>query len=188
MNKYEKMIENKQFITPKRNTHFHKFVAERFKSWTMWFPGCVVHHWDENPCNNHPLNLGCMTASEHSRLHSAGVKKSDEFRKACSDRMKGIKRGPLSEETKTKIKETLTGVKHTQEHRTNISKSLKGKPQPIETCIARGNALTKRYIIVDNTKYTIKEAAMKFELNLLSLRCAVQRKLTKHKNIEFIIV
>lgn len=83
-------IETKNFITDKRDKRFHQAVAKRFKSWTMWFPGCVVHHWDENPCNNHPLNLGCMTRSEHMSLHmkgnkhNVGKKASDKTRNKMS--------------------------------------------------------------------------------------------------------
>lgn len=39
---------------------------------------------------------------------------------------KGLKTGPRSEETKLRIKETLSGLKHTKERRTNISNGLKG--------------------------------------------------------------
>lgn len=66
-------IETKNFITTKRDHKFYQAVAERFKLWTMWFPGCTVHHWDENHCNNHPLNLGCMTSAEHTILHHKGI-------------------------------------------------------------------------------------------------------------------
>lgn len=32
-------------------------------------PGCVVHHIDFNPENDHPLNLIALTRKVHARLH-----------------------------------------------------------------------------------------------------------------------
>lgn len=123
--KYIKMIENKEFITKKRNKKFHKFVAERFKSWTMWFPGCDVHHWDENPCNNHPLNLGCMTHKEHMKLHGdakKGILRSSEIKIKISKTKTGKTKKPHSKETKLKMSLAHKGKIVSEETRSKFYK------------------------------------------------------------------
>lgn len=67
-------IKTDNFTTSKRYQYFYQAVAKHFKDLTGWFDGCVVHHIDENPCNNHPSNLKCMTNSEHAILHSKSRK------------------------------------------------------------------------------------------------------------------
>jgi hypothetical protein len=65
-----------------------------------YFPGCVVHHVDEDKHNNAASNLCCMTRSKHSAMHykysearftkvksegpwNKGKKMSEEFREHC---------------------------------------------------------------------------------------------------------
>ena len=64
-----------------------------------YFPGCYVHHKDEDKGNNCWDNLQCMTNEEHARLHAdptyilnyirknglhnKGKKMSDVFREHC---------------------------------------------------------------------------------------------------------
>lgn len=35
-----------------------------------YFPGCIVHHKDEDKHHNDTSNLQCMSRSEHSRIHA----------------------------------------------------------------------------------------------------------------------
>lgn len=69
-----------------------------------WFEGCVVHHIDEDPHNNHYTNLMCLSRSEHARHHAdpyaivqytkthgptnKGKQMSEEFRRKCSESAK----------------------------------------------------------------------------------------------------
>ena len=49
----------------------------------------IVHHKNENPRDNNIDNLEVITLAEHARLHHWGRKRSDEIRRAQSERMKG---------------------------------------------------------------------------------------------------
>ena len=68
-------IKTNNFVTIIRDPKFYTFVAKYFKDSTGWFDGCVVHHIDENPCNNHPSNLQCMTRKDHSSMHKISIKR-----------------------------------------------------------------------------------------------------------------
>ena len=52
----------------KRIMGIHQLVAMTFNP--AWFPGCVVHHIDENKYNNNDWNLECMSVSTHARTHN----------------------------------------------------------------------------------------------------------------------
>ena len=54
--------------TGRRVFGVHQLVAMTFNS--DWFPGCIVHHVDENKYNNNDWNLECMSRAEHARLHN----------------------------------------------------------------------------------------------------------------------
>lgn len=56
-----------------------------------------------------PEELIFLTHSEHTRLHSAGRKFSEEHKAKMSAIRKGKKHGPHSEETKAKISAALKG-------------------------------------------------------------------------------
>lgn len=69
-----------------------------------YYPGCVVHHKDENTLHNDIANLECLDRSEHSAKHAdserlanyirvqgpwnKGKKMSIEFCQKCSDSAK----------------------------------------------------------------------------------------------------
>lgn len=159
MKKYKKMIENKEFITTKRNRRFYMFVAEYFKDVTKWFPKCTIHHLDENPCNNHPLNLSCMTKAEHCSIHRKGKARS--------------------EETIIKMRESNIGKHHTAEA---IAKMC--KPYTLD----RIANITKYYIIINDITFTIVEASNKFSLNLNSLKNTIYKGRTKYNGLEFKVV
>lgn len=38
-------------------------------------PGHDIHHIDNNPTNNDPSNLICITKSDHKRIHAGWIKK-----------------------------------------------------------------------------------------------------------------
>lgn len=48
----------------------HRLVALTFNP--NFFPGCVVHHKDENKYNNNIDNLEVMTQAEHAKGHKPG--------------------------------------------------------------------------------------------------------------------
>lgn len=68
--KFKLALETNNFITTKREPKFYRMIAKHFKEVTEWFDGCVVHHKDGNPCNNHPSNLQCLTIKDHNLLHN----------------------------------------------------------------------------------------------------------------------
>ena len=79
-----------------------------------------------------------LTRSEHNRLHRIGKHASNETKNKLSESHKGKpswnKGISQTQETKDKIRETLTGRTLSQEHRDNVSKSMKGKsPSNLET-------------------------------------------------------
>ena len=51
-----------------------------------------------------------LTHSEHRRLHLKGVPKSEAHKKAISEALKGVPRGPFSEATKKAMSEAHKGV------------------------------------------------------------------------------
>lgn len=76
----------------------HQVVAMTFKP--EYYPGCVVHHKDENKGHNYAENLEVESRNDHSRHHAnpdamlewqkknggpvnKGQKMSDEFREKC---------------------------------------------------------------------------------------------------------
>ncbi len=80
----------------------HQVIAMKYLD---YFPGCVVHHKDENKKNNELSNLEILHRSDHSRLHAKennnlakyviengppnkGKKMSEEFCKKCSESAK----------------------------------------------------------------------------------------------------
>lgn len=70
--------------------------------------GYVIHHRNGDETNDDVDNLEMLLHGEHTSLHS--------------------KRREITQETKDKISETLTGRKLSEEHCLNISKALKNKP------------------------------------------------------------
>lgn len=59
--------------THNMNIDEHRFVWEQYHNATHHTREngyiMVIHHKDENPCNNHPDNLERMTVSDHNRVH-----------------------------------------------------------------------------------------------------------------------
>lgn len=80
----------------------HSVIAMEYNK--KWFPGCVVHHKDEDTHNNHADNLECLPRSKHSERHAdpkamisyvkqngplnKGQKMSDDFCKMCGESAK----------------------------------------------------------------------------------------------------
>ena len=89
-----------------------------------------VHHIDGNQSNNHIDNLIVLPCGEHTRLHSLGLKRSEETKKRISKANLGKVR---SEEFKRK--NSAWHKKYmvfTPEHRAKISEALKGRVVPLE--------------------------------------------------------
>lgn len=84
----------------KHTVGVHTVIAMKY--FDDYYPGCVVHHKDDNKHNNHAYNLEVKTRSKHSSDHmkgnyrlaeytkehgpwNKGKKMSDEFCKKCSE-------------------------------------------------------------------------------------------------------
>lgn len=44
----------------------------------------VIHHIDNDPTNNHPANLICMSRKAHTLIHHQGCKRSDDTKRNIS--------------------------------------------------------------------------------------------------------
>lgn len=98
----------------------HQLVSMVFDP--NWFPGCVVHHRDENKHNNFIYNLKVETSEEHTRHHAnpehliaytrkngpvnKGKKMSPEFCEKC--RISAIKRAQREREENIKHNRSRT--------------------------------------------------------------------------------
>lgn len=100
-----------------------------------------VHHIDGNKLNNRPDNLVWMSRSEHQRYHAQN-------------------RGP---ETIEKIRKSLTGYKHTEEARKNMSAAFMGHPvsQATREKIGKANSGAKNGMF--GYKYTEEELRKRSE-------------------------
>ena len=75
---------------------------------------------------------------EHNRHNSEshmGHPVSEETRKKISESHMDVPRGPMSEETKGRISKTKTGIPRSEEHSSNIAKSLHKRPTPDEMLV-----------------------------------------------------
>ena len=68
-----------------------------------------------------------LTPSEHRRLHMKGKYLPDDTKQRISESLKGIKRGPMSEETRRKMSEARKGRTFTEEWRRKMSEARKGR-------------------------------------------------------------
>lgn len=104
-----------------------------------WFEGCEVDHLNTNRHDNRAINLRCCTPKENMQnpltrenCRKAMLKRieSGVYENCNRTSRKGIKKGPMSEETKKKISISLTGLrtgyKISEEHKRKISEANKG--------------------------------------------------------------
>ena len=98
----------------------HKFSSE---------DGCV-HHKDEDPYNNTPENLEIIHHACHTSHHKTGFHHTEETKTRISDTMKDRE---FTDEHRANLSKALVGRQFTDEWRTNISKSAKGRVLSAET-------------------------------------------------------
>lgn len=87
----------------------YKIVADTYLGYNL---NKVIHHMDFNPHNNALSNLCLMTPEEHNSLHHKGKKLSEETKKRMSEAMTGNKHA--------------LGKKYSEEARERLSESHKG--------------------------------------------------------------
>lgn len=141
-----------------------KFYASIIKDMEEKRPGIkiILHHRrdgeharfnDEHYELWDPEHIIPMYCDEHTKLHGTGQKHSKEWCKNISKSLKGkfigVKRKPLSDETKKKISEKLMGKKrrpHSEEWKKAISESMKGRKvsKEIREKISKSNKGRKR--------------------------------------------
>ena len=91
----------------------------------------AIHHIDHNKMNNALSNLVYLTNSEHAKLHNKiGKKLSDETKQKISESISGEKHPlygkQLSEETKKKIGEAMKGRRLSEETKIKMREAKKG--------------------------------------------------------------
>ena len=141
-----------------------KFYASIIKHMEEKRPGVkiILHHRrdgeharfnDEHYELWHPDHVTPMYTDEHTKLHMIGQKHSKEWCENISNSLKGkfvgVKRKPLSNETRKKISEKLKGkkrVKWSEESRKNHEKTMFGRIVSKETRekISKSNKGKKR--------------------------------------------
>lgn len=85
-----KRINNKGRILIKTSTGWeqeHRYVMKNFINRNL-YEDEIVHHIDENKMNNDITNLILMNHGEHTVLHHAGSKRSNETREKISQKAK----------------------------------------------------------------------------------------------------
>lgn len=73
------------------NRYIHQSVWEYFYGEVP--AGCVVHHIDENPSNNNPENLQCLSNRAHNDLHNATRQKTKLMCEVCGREYEGFATG-----------------------------------------------------------------------------------------------
>jgi len=113
-----------------------------------------IHHIDGNRKNNSIENLMCVSIQDHYEIHLNNFKKTGCHKEAASAKLLGnrIKKNlneisgyTISLETRTKISQTLTGVKHTKERVNKMKKKLKGIKWSESDIEARRRGLKQYY-------------------------------------------
>lgn len=113
-----------------------------------------IHHIDGNRKNNSIENLMCVSIQDHYEIHLNNFKKTGCNKEAASAKLLGnrIKKNlneisgyTISLETRTKISQTLTGVKHTKERVNKMKKKLKGIKWSESDIEARRRGLKQYY-------------------------------------------
>lgn len=68
--------------------YLHRLVFEDYHNCKL-DKNDVIHHIDNDPLNNHPTNLICMSKKAHAILHRSGAIHSDETKQKISEAIKG---------------------------------------------------------------------------------------------------
>lgn len=132
-------IDNKGYyrITSRKegnnNKFLHRLVFEDYHNCKL-DKNDVIHHIDNDPLNNHPSNLICMSRKAHQILHHKYKPKSKEHKQKIRENHPDFsgENHPMygkhhSEESKNKMSESHKGKTLSEEHKKNIGKSNKGK-------------------------------------------------------------
>ena len=113
-----------------------------------------IHHKDGNRKNNSIENLACVTIQEHYEIHLKQFLETRNYKDLAAARILAGKLNKkadqlmgynLSEETKEKIRKTLTGVKHNKERVEKMKDKLRGRKQSKEVIEIRVKGLKNYY-------------------------------------------
>lgn len=164
---------------------------EARKAWNKYHPddmkirgdGYDIHHKDENPANNAENNLQKLLHEKHTHLHQKGAKRSPEFCKITSERMKGNKYGLGKQKSKETLaimrecnlgnKNPMYGTHKTPDEKIIMSKRMSGKNNPMYGKKTRGS---KGYKHTEETKLKLAESARGNKRNLGSKRTEEQKQ------------
>lgn len=89
--------------------------------------GYDIHHKDFNKLNDKIDNLECITRAEHTRIHSKNM--SNITKQKISDKLKGSKRGPFTEEHIRKLRDSHLGHKVSKETKQKLSEIISNYPR-----------------------------------------------------------
>lgn len=95
-------------------------------------PRCTFENKND-PAIHHPRNLIALHIDDHISVHKC--RGDNIVNEPFMYAVKGMKRGPMSEETKLKISRTKTGQSRapfTKEHKKNLAKAMTGKVRTAE--------------------------------------------------------
>ncbi len=102
------------------------YVIDVVEEGLTWQEACERERFYIKRIGRKDLGLGPLVNLTDGGEGANGVKQTQEHKDKISEGCKGKKRGPMSEETKEKLRIINTGKKHSQETKDKLSKSKIG--------------------------------------------------------------
>lgn len=87
--------------------YLHRLIFEDYHNCKL-DENDVIHHIDNDPLNNHPTNLICMSRKAHTLIHHTDKIVSDEIKQKISESHKGMKYNNKDKINMSKSKNTST--------------------------------------------------------------------------------